>query len=232
MVNVHRYNAVLQTRLQPLVYEGKSTELLNLLNSLSNGEFRTASYILAESLLPKLSSSEVFMSLFYDIVPQKPKAFLGTFLKAACKLYAEGVLQINDKRWELFSQTCSDIDCRKILESLLPLVADIEEATRLLILFARSNDLRMYSLMYAATDVSYYLLFRSLQAEEDNTQLIRQQYFSLLKKNNKRAYNLASIIRHYFDLRDIPGQLSLRIKPYELSRLNMTFESFKKFLNN
>lgn len=98
MTNVHRHNSRLSARLQPLVAEADSSALFCLLNQLSHSEFRTASYMLAEELLPAMTNPSAFMTLFFDIVPQKPKAYLGTFLKAAAKLHTKALLNLKDER--------------------------------------------------------------------------------------------------------------------------------------
>lgn len=231
MTCVHKHNSRLYDRLKPLVAEGNTSALIKLLEQLSHSEFRTASYMLAEDLLPQQTVSSDFMNLFFDVVSQNPKAFLGTFLKAASKLYTKDVLDLNDERFAGFSKICSDIDCRKILESLLPVVTSLEDAYLLLDLFARTTELRLNALQRANTTLCYYILFRALRQEEGNKALIRHHYVLLLKKGNKQSYNLASIMRHYFDLHDLPGQFSLKLQPYELSRLEMTYDIFKKILN-
>ena len=218
MTNVHRHNSRLSARLQPLVAEADSSALSCLLNQLSHSEFRTASYMLAEELLPAITNPSAFMTLFFDIVPQKPKAYLGTFLKAAAKLHAKALLNLKDERLHQFSAGCSDIDCRKILDSLL------DE-------FAKDTEFRLNALQRAETDLCYFLLFQNLRQEEENKDLIRHHYIVLLKKDNKRAYNMASIMRNYFDLHDLPGQFSLKLQNYELSRLEVSYETFTKTLN-
>lgn len=42
---------------------------------------------------------------------------------------------------------------------------------------------------------------------------------------------MASIMRHYFDLQDLPGQFSLKLQNYELSRLEISYKTFTKTLN-
>lgn len=231
MTNVHRHNSRLSARLQPLVAEADSSALSCLLNQLSHSEFRTASYMLAEELLPAMTNPSAFMTLFFDIVPQKPKAYLGTFLKAAAKLHAKALLNLKDERLHQFSARCSDIDCRKILDSLLPVTSRREDADILLDEFAKDTEFRLNALQRAETDLCYFLLFQNLRQEEENKDLIRHHYIVLLKKDNKRAYNMASIMRHYFDLQDLPGQFSLKLQNYELSRLEISYETFTKTLN-
>lgn len=164
-------------------------------------------------------------------MPQKPKAYLGTFLKAAAKLHAKALLNLKDERLHQFSAGCSDIDCRKILDSLLPVTSRREDADILLDEFAKDTEFRLNALQRAETDLCYFLLFQNLRQEEENKDLIRHHYIVLLKKDNKRAYNMASIMRHYFDLQDLPGQFSLKLQNYELSRLEISYETFTKTLN-
>ena len=44
------------------------------------------------------------------------------------------------------------------------------------------------------------------------------------------AFNMASILAAYFGLGQLPGTFSLTLSPYELSRLDASYEPFRKLL--
>lgn len=232
MINVHRHNPALRARLKPLTDSGNAEGLKVLLNNLSNSEFRTAGYLLAEDLLPAIPSVEVFLNLFFNIVPTNARAYLGTFLKAATAFHADGRLKWHEAGWEAYAETASPIDRRKILDAFLPSARSVAEAKRLVSLFAPSElTARLSYLLKAGTTESYYLMFCLLRSVDDDHAIIRQQYLQLLKRGDQRSFNMACILRQYFDLRDLPGEFSLNLRPYELSRLDLSPETFTKILN-
>ncbi len=232
MSTTHRYNPALLRRLSTFVETGDAEGMGMALEQLSNSEFRTAGVLLAEDLVPVFAAQGTFPTFFGAVVPRKPKAYLGTFLHAAEKLYAQGSLSLTDEWWKTYAADASPIDKRKVLESLLPLARSVEEADTLLSAFVGNEpEARAPYLLRAATTSAYYLLFRDLQRVEGEHDFIRKCYVQLLRDATQRAYNLASIIRHYFDIPDLPGHFSLSLQPYELSRLDLTPETFKKILD-
>ena len=76
------------------------------------------------------------------------------------------------------------------------------------------------------TPLAYYILFRTLCHIPDNRPLALRCYRYILRRQNDRAFNMASILRTYFGLHEAGGQLSLHIEPYELSYLDRSFEQF------
>ena len=48
-----------------------------------------------------------------------------------------------------------------------------------------------------------------------------------MKRKDDLSYNMASILRTYFGLSEIQGQLSLKVEEYELSYLESSFEKFR-----
>jgi len=122
MVNVHRHNPALRLRLKTLIDAADAEGLLSLLSSLTNSEQRTAGFLMGEELFDTMPNPAQFLDLFLAIVPTQPKAYLGTFLKAAAALYQNGHIALTDDRWQTYAHSASDIDKRKILEALLPIL--------------------------------------------------------------------------------------------------------------
>jgi len=60
---------------------------------------------------------------------------------------------------------------------------------------------------------------------------LKKYYVLLVQKGDHRSFNMACIVRSYFDLTDLPGRFSLHLPPYKLNRLDLTPESFAKILN-
>lgn len=232
MINVHRHNPALHGRLSKLVEAGNVEGLKSALSHLTNNEFRTAGYMLGEEILKEVVSADAFLDFFFGIVPTNSKAYLGTFMKAAQHIYQQYGLELNDARWDQYAETATPIDRKKIVEALLPEMQNVEHAQRLLRLFTDDTvEAQMPFLLNAGTTVCYFILFKSLKKVEDNHAYITQQYIALVRREQKRSYNMASILRHYFGLDNLPGTFSLQLQPYQLSRLDESFETFSKILN-
>lgn len=234
MNNIRRYNPRLNARLRMLVAQKEHSELLSLLESLSNSDARTAGFLLGEAILAEeVKCSEDFWQMTFVVVTVNPKAYLGTFLKAARSLYKKGVLSISDESlsMEAFARQASAIDCRKVLGALLPVVRSPEEFEKLLRLFCEdSAKVRADILLQTATPMAYYMFFRELKAMDADKEVLRLYAVKLIKKSDSLSFNLAGIISLYFDVRDLPGRFSLHLEPYELSRLENSPEQFLQIL--
>ncbi len=232
MSTTHRYNPAPSRRLSAFIEADDAVGMAAALEQLNNREFRTAGVLLADELVPVWADKGNFAAFFTTIVPHNPKAYLGTFVRAAEKLYAAEKLALTDSWWAEYAAAASAIDKRKVLEGLLPLARSIAEADALLTaLVGNEPEARAPYLLRTATSFAYYLLFRDLKRVEGEHDFIRKCYGLLLREATQRAYNMASIIRHYFDIPNLPGNFSLTLMPYELSRLELTPEAFCKILD-
>lgn len=230
MITVHRHNPVLLNKLLIQARQETPQALLSLLQSLSVSESRTAGYLLAERVLPTFEADR-YWAFFLAIVPTHSRAYLGTFLKAAVKLYKEDRLPLNDEVLTLFAAQASPIDVRKTLESLLGVSRTTAEVEMLIRIFCHSElESAAPHLLKTGTPQAYYVLFQLLKTVEAHPEILRHHAILLIRKGDTLSYNLASIIRQYFDLADLPGTFSLRMEPYELSRLEQGPEVFLKLL--
>lgn len=233
MVNVHRHNPALRLRLKSLIDSGDGKGLLAVLQALNNREQRTAGYLLGEELLATMREPQAFLDIFLVVVSANAKAYLVTFLKAARELYGTGQLSLTDERWTAFAATASAVDCCKVLDTLLPVANKADEVAALLQNFATdSAEEQITYLLRSGTTASYYYLFRLLQRVEDQRELLRRCYVGLVQRGEHRSFNMACIVRSYFDLHELPGNFSLNLQPYQFSRLDLTPESFAKVLNS
>lgn len=231
MTTLHRHNPSLRQKLQVYISLNNPQSLLEELNKLSVTEFRTAGYLLSEELLPQLSS-EQFWDFFVQVVPTNSRAYLGTFLKAAVILYKKKELLLDENKLNSFALQCTAIDTRKTLLALLPLFQSDNEVETLLRTFSFYNVKKAFPyLHHAATPAAYYVLFKLLKTADLQTDFLRLNVINLMKKGDQLSFNMASILCQYFDLKNIPGQFSLHIHPYELGRLEQGFSTFKKILS-
>ena len=73
-----------------------------------------------------------------------------------------------------------------------------------------------------------FVLLRTLRFEEHNRAFLLATARELIKRGDNLAFNLASLLRAYFDLSELRGTFSLTLQPYELSRLDTDFDVFRR----
>lgn len=227
---IKRYNPVLKNRLSVLAKKSDAQGMLSMLRSLSVSDFRTAGYLLAEEVLPMLSGED-YWTFFSVIVPSDAKAFLGTFLKAAPKLYREGRLTVDAERLSLFAETCSDIDKSKVVTAFLPLLRTPEEVALVITLFCNNQlDASCPYLIKAHTLPCFYRLFVMLKMAEPDE--VRRVAIMILKKADAMSYRMASILKAYFGIQNLPAQLSFKLEDYQLNLLDQGYERFAKMMTH
>ena len=134
----------------------------------------------------------------------------------------------------VFSQEeASSIDRRKMLEAFLPLMQTPECIEHLMSSLFRVEDSdysRVMVLFKAGTSAGYFLLFAHLKQMDADNAYLRRLAVELIRKGDKASFNLAAILQQYFDLGPLPGTFSLQTPPYELSRLDQSYDNFLKIL--
>ena len=232
MTQIRKHNPVLEQRLQGFLAEIDIVGLRTYLENLSNTEFRTAGYLLAEHLLPVLDNT-AFWQCFVGLVPFHSKAYLGTFLKAMTVLYTTEKLTVDAEELTVFAQSATPIDKRKILESLLPVLRTPEEVVHLLRLFCEDRpQARIAVLLPVGTAPCYYELFRNFKQIDHLPVILHRYCLQLMSRGDKIGFNLACITKEYFGLDTLPGTFSLRLEQYQLSRLDENYINFQKILLN
>lgn len=230
MFNVRPHNPALQQRLRGYIQQNDADGLCNYLSSLSNAAFRTAGFMLGETLLPE-AEVENFWHFFEVIVPTNTKAYLGTFLKAAARKFSTGELTSGREVLQKFAAKATVIDLRKIIELLLPSLTQTADIELVLAVGCNGNTRsETTALLRCNSHAAYYLLFNRLKKLEGEPDLLRSHCLTLMRKGDHRSFNLACIVHHYFGLNDLPGTFSLRLETYELSRLDGNYEQFCKIL--
>lgn len=270
MSNDHRYNPVMARRLSGLASARDWDGLTAYLDGLSNSQFRTASYILADETLRWLDNED-FWACFARLVPTDRKAFLTTFLKAAVSNYVEGRLTLNHAVLSKFAAVESPsfqdadedigknekkgrnnfeflrnkfeqhrnffslpgtIDAQKTLIRFLPVLRTVEEVNCLFSDF-HIDDLhgQIAYLLKQESDVCRYAIFHLLRKLDHEPAYITSVCLQLMHRGTDHDFNLVSIVKCYFDLPQVKGRFSLKLNAYELSRLEKSFDEFKKILN-
>ena len=223
---------VLEMTLQSLVNQGDGAALTAYLMRLSHSQRRDAALLLANRLLP--GNPATFWPLFIAAVSESSKAYLGTFLKAAV------ILQLSDSNFlnthlELITNYMvsrgTDTDREKCALAFLPILTTADEVRKFLSrLFPNTGVGLLPLLLKSETPACYYVTFRLL-TEADNPILARRVCLQLMRKATGRAFNLACLLQAYYGLEPLPGSFSMKLAPYEISRLDGSYSQFCQMLD-
>ena len=226
-------SAYLAKQMQAFLDERNAEGLLAYLQRLSNAARRSADALLGERLLIDIEE-EAFWLFFSEMVRHAPKAYLGTFLKAAAVRLAKGQLNAADPLFLKFAaEDATPIDRTKSLDALLPLLQAPEEAERVLDAFfckeQKTAPGRALALLKVPTDACNYLLFKTMK-QTDDLVLVRKVCLRLLQRGGGASFNLAGILAGYFGIHSLPAAFSLKIEPYQYSHLEESYGNFLKYL--
>lgn len=231
------FDSILFRALSSLATDCNWEEMQSYLEGLSHSRFRTASYILAERILPQLSS-EAYWECFATIAAGNAKVYLVTFLKAALTMYQAERLLFSDQRFiDFASRSVSlehSLDRQKSLRMIIPQLKTHNEIHNLLTAFCGEDGLKKlnYLIHTDESTVAYYSIFQLLRQMDLPVEELINAVNLILKRSTPLAYNFASIVREYFDIRSMRGQFSLTLQPYELSRLENNYDIFMQTLTS
>ncbi|MGN0672302.1 MAG: hypothetical protein ACI4KE_06675 [Anaerovoracaceae bacterium] len=231
MIREVRFNSVLYTRLNMTLSEGGCAALPSFLDSLSVSQFRTAGYILGDRVALEVEP-ECFWELFLTLVSYDNRAFLVTMLHALAERLKKGDISLEDKGFVSLVPFLTEIDTDKVLFHLLPIQTEPMSVLLLLDnLHVNNIQKRIRLLLPSATIPCAYVLFRTLRYVEHDHSLLLRVANSLIKQGDSVSFNLASIIKEFFGLNELKGTFSLRMQPWELSRIENSYEAFYQVIS-
>lgn len=231
------FDSVIFCKLTALAHERNWDAMQEYLDTLSNSRFRTASYILAERILPQVDA-ETLWECFEQIVAKNTKVYLMTFLKAAVQQYRGHKITFADKRFLAFANNTANkpqsIDRQKCLRTLLPILKTYEEIITLLSYFCADDAKKQLNYLVHTEEsiVSYYAIFQLLRQQDIPADELITNLNIILKRSTPTAYNFVSIMREYFGITNQQGNFSLKLKPYQLSRIEQNFDIFSQTLKS
>ena len=211
-------------------------QLLAYLAEMSNAQFRNASRVLGERLLPSVGN-DVFWQNFSTLFLSDRKAYLGTLLKALVLRLSPRGAEVTTSGleesgiWEPeFVSVCAeltDTDRKKVLLALLPLFASPSDAERLLLQCGLNEGSAWIPfLLQVQSRPCYFLLLKALRyVEHDKPLLIRTCHF-LMKRGDGLSFSMASLLRLSFGLEEVRGTFSLSLEPYQLARIEQSYDAF------
>ncbi len=223
------------------LFEGRDWDGLQpYLEGLSNSHFRTAGYVLGERLLPQVAAED-FWAVARRLILWQPKAFTVTIAKAATPRFVAGTLRLEDEGFRALARELEGeghvIDREKLLLQWLPAVKHPEAAEKLFnVLGVQAPRRRVEFLMQNDSVCAAFVMLRTLRFEEHDReylvhvcrQLIHRAASQTTGSGERLGFNMASLLRTFFDLPEIRGTFSLQLEPYELSRLDTDYEVFKR----
>lgn len=198
-------------------YAISENRLETYLDSLSNAQFRVAGLQLVECIMPKLSD-EAYWSMVKRLTQYNNRAFVGSILKNLSKLPEKRYI----KDW---AEVMTPTDKHKVVCALLPM-AKLPAEVRYLLEILSPVDKHIDYLLQIPTMPTLFVLLSYMRDCEHDVPRLTTICRMLMKSNTSLTFNAVSLFKVFFDLKDVHATFSLRIEPYELSRIDSDFEVF------
>lgn len=207
--------------------------LYNCFNRMSNSDFRKSEKIIKEQILTTLNN-ENFWDTYLHLNIYRRQAFLSGIM-AITHLVKHNQLALDcqevQKTAQWFNENHQESNI-KLLKMVVPLLVSSEQIETFFQLFKTDSQQALINiLLNESSNHAYFTLFKLLKYISDKHDIVRQACIVLIKKNNDKSYNMASILQCYFDIKDIKSTFSLKIQPYELNYIDKSYDNFIKFLN-
>ena len=205
--------------------------LERMLHSLSNMELRRMERVMREEVLPTLDNALFWEALLHLII-YKRSAFIAGVV-AVEHLAKDGTLDFRtesvNRLYEHLRET-DEASVVKLCNMMLPQLRTEAQVMEMWRAFHVDGEVaRLGMLLKVDSELSYYLLFKTLKLVEDKA-VARKCCATLIRRQDDRAFNAVCIIKAYFGLDDLPGRFSLKIEPYELSHIDRDFDTFRHAL--
>lgn len=220
------YSKSLELHLLPVVQAGDAEGLVRLLDSFSRSEQRTAGYMLGERLLLDCPP-DVYWKMTEALVRYDSRAYLITLMKTFLVRLKRGTSGFSDAAFKRLAASFNDVERQKVALLILPALAHPEQAEQLfrLLNISKGREQMVY-LVRIDTLPCLFLLLRSLRYIEHDREEVLKVARQLIKRGTGASFNLASIIKVAFGLDELSGTFSLRLQPYQIARLEQSYDAF------
>lgn len=225
MPDRHYSKTIEQHLLQPLK-DADSEGLVRLLSSFSRSEQRTAGYMLGERLLLDCPA-ELYWQMTEALVCYDSKAYLITLMKTFLLRLRRGTASLSDVPFGRLAAGFNEVERQKVALLLLPELEQPKQVEHLfqLLGLAKGREQLVY-LVRVDTLPCLFLLLRSLRYVEHDRAEVLKVARQLMKRGSGSSFNLASIVKVAFGLDELSGTFSLRLQPYQIARLEQSYEAF------
>lgn len=220
------YSKTLEQKLLPPLQTGNPEELVRLLDSFSRSEQRTAGYMLGECLLLDCPA-EFYWKMTEALVRHESKAYLVTLMKTFLERMKRGTASLSDEPFQHLAAGFNEVERQKVTLFLLPELDTPKRVELLLSLMGipKGREQMVY-LVRIDTLPCLFLLLRSLRYIEHDREEVLKVARQLMKRGTGASFNLASIIKVALGLDELRGTFSLRLQPYQIARLEQSYEAF------
>ena len=225
MPDRHYSKTIEQHLLQPLK-DADSEGLVRLLSLFSRSEQRTAGYMLGERLLLDCPA-ELYWQMTEALVCYDSKAYLITLMKTFLLRLSRGTASLSDVPFGRLAAGFNEVERQKVALLLLPELEQPKQVEQLfqLLGLAKGREQLVY-LIRVDTLPCLFLLLRSLRYVEHDRAEVLKVARQLMKRGSGSSFNLASIVKVAFGLDELSGTFSLRLQPYQIARLEQSYEAF------
>lgn len=221
----HYSKTIEQKLLVPLQAES-TKELVTLLDSFSRSEQRTAGYMLGERLLLDCPS-ELYWKVTEALVCYDSRAYLITLMKTFLVRWERGTSSLSDAPFAQLAASFNEVERQKVALLLMPAMQRPEHLEHLFsVLGIPKGREQMVYLVRIDTLPCLFLLLRSLRYIEHDRAEVLKVARQLMKRGTGASFNLASIVKVAFGLDELTGTFSLRLQPYQIDRLEQSYEAF------
>lgn len=220
------YSKIIEQRLHQPLAAGDAEGLIRLLESFSRSEQRTAGYVLGERLLLDCPA-DLYWRMTEALVRHDSKAYLITLLKTFLLRLSRGTAMLSDPPFLRIAVRFNDIEKQKAAFLILPELGQPGQVEQFFSAMGipKGREQMVY-LVRVDTLPCLFLLLRSLRYIEHDRAEVLKVARQLMKRGTGGSFNVASIIKVAFGLEELTGTFSLRLQPYQIARLEQSFEAF------
>lgn len=226
MSSDRHYSKTIELHLLPLLQKEDAEGLVRLLDSFSRSEQRTAGYMLGERLLLDCPT-DLYWKMTAALVRYDSRAYLITLMKTFLLRLGRGTAGLSDEPFVRLAATFNDIERQKVALLLLPALDSPMQVEELFLALgiAKGREQMVYLVRIDTLPCLYLLLCSLRYIEHDRAEVLKVAR-QLMKRGTGASFNLASIIKVAFGLDELTGTFSLRLQPYQIARLEQSYDAF------
>ncbi len=207
--------------------------LKEVFSHMTNTEFRRTEAVMRDQIMPSLANDD-FWDAYMHLLIYRRQSFLTCILSIG-ELAKTGELNFhcsNAEKLVEWLNANSPESKPKIVRMAVPLLTSASQIKDVFRLFAFEDAKECAAILVKeSTPYAYYVLLDILKHTPENRPLLTSVCVALIQKGDDLSFNMASILKSYFDLDNIKSNFSLHIEAYELSYIDKSYDNFVRVLN-